>query len=480
MLTGIRRAFNDGQLKIMLIVTAIIVIPTMAMYILYYPGWLQPDHQASIMNLVAGTPDELHSLLWTLVSYPFIYLSPSFGLYGILQLSVFIGCCLYSICRLRKINVIKDKATIVLAIVYGLSPTFLLYNQFWCSDIIFCSATMILITGLIEIVESKGMCLTRKPFLAGFIFNLYIVIEMRKNAILIPIALFLILFFGYKTYRKRIVVAFTVLTACYLFTGLFFSAGLHAAPSPKYEITAPASNMIARAIVDDGYIPDNIKKDLIKIRPLSEWKSIYQRPIADSEKGGTSLNPTFIKDFLVVCTLNPRSCLSGWNDIIWPYYTLSTNALDPLRVNSIQEFKAIQLTPHGCKIAKCKAGYADEVSSTSSIKEKTIKFDAWINDNHIFLLTDAWNLIFFNNALPLWICLILPLMVFLGKKKKDVGKVLIALTPMIMIVISLLVFSSTSVFRYSLQGYYMIPIAIAYCIYLLKNNSRKLMEKSKR
>lgn len=440
---------------------SLIVIPTIAMYVACFPGWLQVDHQASVLNLVAGTPDELHSLLWTLLAYPLLYLSPSYGLYGIVQLAVFTSCAMWSICRLDKIDVLTSKNAIVLSAVYGLSPTFLLYNQLWSSDIIFCSFSMVLVTQLIELVKSAGECIERISYMVGFVLTMFMLVEMRKNAILIPIALVVLMVIRFKNHRRAIIKMFSFLLALYICIGLTFSNVIKAAPSPKYEVTAMASNMIARAIVDDGSIPDDVKNDLNAIRPMSEWKRLYQRPIADNEKGGTSLNPKFIKDFVVVCSLNVKSCVSGWNDIIWPYYVMSTNSRDSLKVDSFQEFEHADLTVQACtRQIHCDEKYYSQFYSDSRVKSWMTGLNRNLNENHVPVITDAFNLLFFNTALPLW-TVVIGLIVCVRQRKHWGLDGFIIIAPLTMIVVSLLLFSSTAVFRYALQGYYMIPLLVA-------------------
>ena len=100
-----KKIFRDNKNNIIKFV--ILFVPTFIIWCALWPGYLQNDHQYSIISVISGEPNEWHSLVWTYLSFPFIFLSGSYSAYGIVQNVIFALCITFGISRLEKINFIK-------------------------------------------------------------------------------------------------------------------------------------------------------------------------------------------------------------------------------------------------------------------------------------------------------------------------------------------------------------------------------------
>lgn len=104
------RFFDKRNIKLRYAVAAsLLAIVSLSSLCVVWPGFLQADHQITIAEIAQGTPSEWHSLVWGYLAFPLIYLSPSYGCYGFLQITVFVVSIVFSMYRLEKNNIIKQK-----------------------------------------------------------------------------------------------------------------------------------------------------------------------------------------------------------------------------------------------------------------------------------------------------------------------------------------------------------------------------------
>ena len=71
------------------------------------------------------------------------------------------------------------------------------------------------------------------------------------------------------------------------------------------------------------------------------------------------------------------------------------------------------------------------------------------------VISDSFNLIFFDRALPLWLFVVGCIIAY---RMRCLRKFVIMSLPLLCILISLLAFSPVAAFRYSLQMYYVLPL----------------------
>lgn len=445
----------------------VLSIPNLLVWALVYPGFLQADHQNTIGAMATGTFDEWHSLLWGFFAYPFIYLSPSYSLYGLVQLSVFVVSVMYCLEKLQRLRLITARAAWWLTVIMAISPTYLMYSMLYSSDVVFSVLLMPLTMMLIEIYHTQGQVLTRISFDVGLCLLLYTVTELRKNALLIVIFLFVILQIVFRHYWKQTGLS---LLCCVILIGsttLFNNVILHSVKSPSQEYLSVPVQQIGRAVKDDGFIPENAVQVLQRIRPLAEWGQDYTPANADPLKFNNkhrdmekvSLSIDFIKAWIAIGLHNPVSYIRAYADLMHPYWQITANP--STRYIRTDFSNHDEFTTHTCK-QQCRPEYLAQFKGNHSAMQKRVAslVDS-ISNAHIPVVTDAINLVFFNRSLPLWVFLIGLIMML--RKKSALGYVMIS-TPVWSILISLLAFSPVASFRYALQMYYALPLLITWLI----------------
>lgn len=264
----IRKNITQFILKLILL-----IVPNLLVLAIVYPGFIQADHQNTIAYIPNGRFDEWHSLLWGFFAYPFLYLSGSIAVYGIVQIAIFAISIQYSLHTLQKIDILSNRSTWILTCIFALSPTFLMYNELYSSDVIFSILLTPLTTMLIYIWKTKGKILSQIPFTISLTLLFYIIFELRKNAALIIIFGFAFLFFLFKKYRKQ---SFLMLIGCVgliLCTSLFNTYVLQTTKSPSQELLSVPVQQIGRAFADGGKIPDEAEKDFGKNTPTKRMEN---------------------------------------------------------------------------------------------------------------------------------------------------------------------------------------------------------------
>lgn len=456
---------RDSRTFVLWVRVLILAVPSLVMWGIMFPGFLQADHQNTISGIAMGNLSEWHSLLWGFLSYPLIYLSPSFGLYGLLQIGIFVAAAAYSITRLSTLELITRRTATVLTWVFALCPTFLLYNLLYSSDVVFAVLLLPLTVQLMEVAHSKGACLQRVSFLVGFGLLLYAEYELRKNAMLIVIVVLIVLFVVYKMARKRLIVLAAACLAAVMGTGFVFSNVLHAEPSPSQELLSVPVQQIARAYQDGGTIPEDANRYLTRIHSREYWTTQYlpynADPVKfqfDETKEPVELTPEFVKAWVQIGLKNPGSYVRAYLDLMNPYWQLVANPSTEYIDTDFMDHD--NYTRAACGNDGCRAGYVAQFQSNYSPARRiaSTAFNT-VNGLGVPLATDVTDLVLFNRALPLWMYAIGWIV---AVHRRQVRAYAIFSLPMLCILASLLAFSPVASFRYSLQMYYVLPVLLAW------------------
>lgn len=169
----------------------ILIVPNFFAWIILWPGYLQPDHMVRIAEFAAGAPSAQHSLLWMYFAFPFLYLFPSYSAYGLIQVLVFVVCAYWSISIIKSIGFVKTKH--VPALLYGLLPTFLIYNELYCSDIVFSYLVMLLTAHLLKLVfvenSAKSSAKNSAKVHIVVLVIMILALLLRKNAVVMPVGI---------------------------------------------------------------------------------------------------------------------------------------------------------------------------------------------------------------------------------------------------------------------------------------------------
>lgn len=431
---------------------------------IFYPGFIQADHQSLIAGIAIGRPNQWHSLLWGYVAYPFLYLSSSYGLYGFVQTIIFALSVSYSIFILFKYSIISSKQGYILALFFCFSPTFIVYNQLYASDVVFSYLIAPLTACVIVIVKTKSTIFSNNRFCVFLILLIVVVVQLRKNALLIPFLLFILIFIYYKEFRLKVFGLFTCIAVLTFLFNAFWSSVLAAPASPSQEMLSVPSVQIARVFVDGGDVPQDISKDLLQIRSEKEWKDAYVSYSADGEKKGLHLTPELMKDWLILGIKNPSSYLAAYSDLLHPFWQLTGQNME-VWGPGLDFAKHDIFTSKPCANL-CDSSYVSQIEAPYTYwQTKLSSMQDIVNNSHAFVITDALYLFFFNRALPLWIFIAGFLYSLV---KRGLKEYILVSSSLFCILVSLLCFAPISSFRYSFQAFTCIPFVFVFLLYLKK------------
>lgn len=450
--------FDNRNVKLRYAIAAFLLalVSLFSLYIVW-PGFFQADHQITIAEIAQGAPSEWHSLVWGYLAFPLIYLSPSYGCYGFLQIFIFVVAVIFSIYRLEKNELIKRKGFVALLLLFMFSPTYLCYNMLFSSDVIFAILLVPFMVMMIELMETGGKALSEKWFCIVFVMLQFLLFEMRKNAVLIFVFTFILMFFALKRNRKLVFKLCGTVVVLIVGTSFLFGTILHAKKSPSQEMLSVPAQQIGRTVAEGRAISDDAKKVFSAYRSMNEWGNSYTSYTADPEKAGLKLNGAFVKAWLKTGIENPGPYIRAYLDLMSPYWKFTAN--DQALGIGIDFAMHRDFTVHPCG-NKCDARYVSQFASQTSEGQNVIArlYNVMV-DSNVPLVADSAKLVFFNRALPLW-CFVIGCSIALYKKRFK--KFLFVSVPLWCTLISLLCFSPVASFRYALQTYYILPIAVLF------------------
>ncbi len=458
-----KRYVELSDKKRMICIVAILAIPNLVCWIVAFPGFFQADHQSRIATFSQGCPSAWHSLLWQVLSFPLLYFSPSYGVYGLSQIALFAFFVCFSIQKLMANNFITKGQSLLLALVFGLFPTFLLYNLSYSSDIVF-SYTLIPITTLLIVVISKRDCINKKDVIELFLFLLLAAL-LRKNALILLIVVSAALLFSLKEMRFLVGICLLGLVSSFLIINVSLTVALSASSSPSQEILSVPANQIGSVYASGGHIPQEAANTLEKIRTPEEWAALYNPYSADAEKTGLSATPEFLKAWILVVLENPITCFKAYIKMMAPFWELTASSgLAENGNNYIVDFANYDVFT----LDYVDTGrYADQfVSAPTGSLYPGRRGDialCLINlmESDIPMISDTMRLIVLNRAFPFYLVLLGGI---LAIRKKRLGSYLIISLPVLSVLLSLLLFAPVASMRYAVQMYYALPIVFIFAI----------------
>lgn len=435
---------------------ALLVVPNIIAWVTLYPGFFQADHQYAMGLFIRGELDQGHSLVWCALAYPFIYLSPSYGLYGLVQIASFVAAVFFALRKIKRVQVIKSM--VPLSALFGLFPTFLAYNELYSSDICLAYVLLYLTALSIELVQTKGEAIGSISYrlqLAGF---LAMAICLRKNAPVVGVLMLLVIPFVGALQRRRACVA-TV--ACGLAVGLLidmfiFPLALHAKPSRSQEVLSVPATQIARVFEQNGDVPEDTEL-LLNIRSAEEWAESYEPFIADYAKDGLNLSPGFMRDWLVVGLHNPKEYLYAYLELEHPFWTLGYVPHAQIDL----DFSEHDVFTKDSTKGEARPEYIAQFNGTegkSWLWKRLGNLPEAMISLHIPVLTEVCGTILFDRGLPLWTVAV---GVCLSKRGRRKSFLLVA-CPVLAIIFGLLAFAPIASMRYAMEAYYALPLLWAY------------------
>ena len=438
---------------------AVLIVPNIVSFVLLFPGYFQADHQTTIATIAMHRPSQWHSLTWGYLAYPFIYLSPHYSLYGLLQLLSFVACAWFGVFRIKRLGIIRRMTP--LCTFYGLFPTYLLYNQLWGTDSCLAYILVLLTSLLIELTVRREEAIRDTAFDVRLMLVILFTTLLRKNAILISASLCVLLPLTFKENRLR---AFSLgalpIVAAMLVNNLFFPLVLGAVPaasagySSTQELLSVPATQIARVYANEGEVPEEANAVLTKERSAQEWADAYIPYIADAAKRGLTLTPEFLGAWARVGMANPRIYLDAYVELMRPYWTFGKARGYRYGIGLSTDFGVWE---------DFTLRYSDSLREgyLSQFGQKRSKLylwpqrsEKWVDKRLPRPLQWVFYDVLFNRGLPLWILILGGIV---SARKRDY---LIVAAPAICVMLSLLVFSPVAAFRYLLCCYYVLPLIL--------------------
>lgn len=320
-----------------------------------------------------------------------------------------------------------------------------------------------LTTLLIEILHCKGTVLSELKFQILFIVLLFSTYELRKNAALIAILLFVILIFLFKNQRISIFKIFGSTFILILIFGLLSSYVFHVEPSPEQEMISVPANQIGLVYKTEGKVSDECNDRFESIRPKNQWSENYLPYSADPMKYGIIPDISFWKCYIQTGYQNKSIYLSAYTNLMAPFYSMHEDPQNYVGYDyyfDLETSAANSFTNSYCN-SNCKTEYIDQIKPEFSSQQKLIaSIPKFVMSKKIPLISDVFSLIFFSKSLSFYV---LFLVVFIAILKRKWYLIIISI-PFVAVLISFLVFAPVALFRYSMEMYYVLPIIIYACI----------------
>ena len=428
-----------------------ILMPSLCMWIYLFPGFLQPDHATTIALLATGKLDAWHSVFWALLAKPLLYDLPSYGFYGLAQVLLYAVSITFSIIKLSQLDVIKAVGTRVLTAVFALSPCYLLYNVTYLSDMVFAILLVPYTAMLVELAVTNLESFKRTSFLVGLSTLTFVLLELRKNALLIPLILFIVLLIMRKDLWKRILVGVLVPVVAFFGINSVFDAVFDVRKSPSQEMMSVPAQQIGRVYAANLPVPEDLNGYFTSIRSADEWKRQYHEDEADTEKQGLKLSAQFVGNWVRLGIKYPTVYAAAHWGLMKNYFMVGSKPTVSLDFSAFPDFTTV-----ACK-ERCKPEYVQQMTAPlNQRQEKVLQWFAAMSGPKWLTLTVRR--VFFDTATPFWCLLAVFLVTMLRKKRK---RLLIAVIPLACLFIAFLCFSPIVLTRYAMEMYYMIPVLMA-------------------
>ena len=453
----------SNRQEFILLGTLVLVPNLVVLCCVVWPGFLQADQVYSSVWLKIGEPNEWHSFLFTLVTFPFFDNAQGLGYYGILYNILFAATVAWSVVKLRTLGVLTSKkGCLALTAIFALSPCFLFYtNVLYSSESIFMIVLLPLTICIIAVVNSKGAWFQKPSNCIAFVALLYAAFELRKNAVLMVLLILLLLLLCYREHWRPIFATTAILLVAILTTtGIFKLANI--APSPTQEMVSIPAQQIARVYVDDGYIPKEIEERLNQIHIKEDWKENYLPSVADPMKSGLAPDAQFIADWLVLGMHNPGSYTHAYLDLTRSFWLWGDHPSHNKYLNAADFTLSRSWTPEYVENAftgkaQLSNGFYETMGNREPLRDAAVLgWDYLMFNRTVPVVTDVLKGVFFNVSLPFYLSLAILAVAFWKKR----WNLLIISIPLWSTVLAFLIFAPVACYRYSAMLYMIVPLLL--------------------
>lgn len=338
--TSLSKHIAPLQLKHIILLALIPFICWIPYLLIYWPGFIFGDTLSSLAQAVGSAPySNHHPFLYT------IFIKCCLNVSNIIGFGNTGGCVLYCLIQMGGMAFVfsylavwiktrcdlKFYWSLVLVLIFSLSPYVATYSIAMWKDPIF-SVTLVLITVLLmDFILSRGSILIEsKSWLPLLIGALLVSLFSRNNGIYIAICIEFALALVYFLCRKHFSAsrnakrAFAITSgsiACVIALGLIITGpvykALGVAPSEKVESVGILLNQMARVAALDGDMTESDREYLNSILPIEQYETVYTPTCTDNLKwnpsfNGAALENDFFKHWLSLFIQNPRAYFEAW------------------------------------------------------------------------------------------------------------------------------------------------------------------------
>ena len=461
LLSSVRKGLRGHETLVSL---SLLIVPNVICWLLLFPGYFQADHQESIARFLSGAPSLWHSMVWSLLALPLVYATPSYALYGLFQIALFVVCAYCSIRRLVRLGILRG--TVLTSALFGLFPSFLLFNELYSSDVCFASLLILLTSMCIEIAETRGGAFRDRGFCVRLALLCFFVLSLRKNAVLIGVTLCVVVPLAFRPVWRQALLTFLCSLVVALGLDMSWPVLMGAQPSPSQEMLSVPTLQIAATYAAGGDIPDDANRYLTSFRSSEDWAAAYVPYTADFAKNHISLTPEFAKSWLEIGLRNPGIYLSAYAQLEYPFWTLVDTSENFLSTDfgCNEQFTHEHLSPGHESYASQFGGEEEK----SSLWRKPQSIQSLVNNLRLPVLSDLFYLVLFNRGLSLWVVLV---GLVASARERRLGY-LVSAIPVACVVLGLLVFAPMPLARYAMHTYYSLPLLI---IYLVRRTSVRVV-----
>lgn len=445
----------------------VLLIPNLAAYVVFFPGYFQADYQLNILYIAKDEPSQWHSLLWGYLAYPFIYMMPSYAVYGLVQIGLFVVSVIFSVWRLRVAGILRSGLWLVA--LFALFPTFVLYNLLYSGDVCFAYALMALTSMLAETVARKGDNFSSRRYAVAFVALVVLMCGLRKNAILVAALLLVCLPLAFKPMRRKMLAVGSAAFVLSIVINPLLQIATDAEASPSQELLSVPATQIARVYATGGYVPESVNQELSSVRSPEQWAECYQSFSADKAKMNVELTPGFIKSWIELGICNPGTYFRAYVLLEYPFWTFGATTWgdDPIAANGA----AIDFGNNDNFTLDNREGLdgrylAQFGGEREGIWQMPARLYGEINGSHLPFLVEFCNYVMFNRGLPFWVCLA---GLAISIRFRFPGRGFVVFSPVIAVLLSFLCFAPVALMRYAASMYYALPILVLFLVWGARN-----------
>ena len=268
-----------------IILSMIIFFVTLFFYLLwqwaFYPGSFSYDSFSQLEQVIKGNYDNWHPVLHT-----WIFFFVPYKIFNNIAAIVTMQIVLFSLaitylCTVLYKNGLSKKIIFFLWLYIILNPNNSYIILYPWKDSAFSIFSLILFSQLIQIYITKGLWMKKWYNNIAFSILAFLSLDMRHNAILLILPIFIILLLTLKKdkIKNLIISAFFVIIFTFILHGIFFKVANIKLPDRRVlETMGMPMTILSNVYVNDrDALSEECKKFMDSLTTAEEWKNNYYK-----------------------------------------------------------------------------------------------------------------------------------------------------------------------------------------------------------